>query len=224
MTRSSLSARALLVAVFAILGVSASASAQQSDAPPAAPGIGVDEDEAPASETILPSAANKTPTKGISLELQRHAVGSTHFQRTGPRSELISENRALDVAVGERAVAGPLEGGEWTLIAAGPYNEDSVAVQGGGVVVVTVAADEAAGKPLLTIDNRLDRPLYVPPIIIYKRGEKASAKAGKGCNIGPGVVMNSTLDINTLSFVLANVEKNMDVPACGPGHILFPKQ
>ena len=172
----------------------------------------------------MPAAAPEAPPKGSALGLKRHAVGSTHFQRTGPRSELISENRALDVAVGERAVAGPLEGGEWTLIAAGPYDEDSGAVQVGGVVVVTVAADEAAGKPLLTIDNRLDRPLYVPPIIIYKRGEKASAKAGKGCNIGPGVVMNSTLDINTLSFVLANVEKSMDVPACGPGHILFPKQ
>lgn len=213
MTGSSLSTRALLVAVFAILGVSASASAQQSDAPPAAGGI-----------TTLPAAAPEAPPKGIALGLKRHAVGSTHFQRTGPRSELISENRALDVAVGERAVAGPLEGGEWTLIAAGPYDEDSGAVQVGGVVVVTVAADEAAGKPLLTIDNRLDRPLYVPPIIIYKRGEKASAKAGKGCNIGPGVVMNSTLDINTLSFVLANVEKSMDVPTCGPGHMLFPDE
>ena len=213
MTRSSVSTRALLVAVFAILGVSASACAQQSDAPPAAGGI-----------TTLPAAAPEAPPKGIALGLKRHAVGSTHFQRTGPRSELISENRALDVAVGERAVAGPLEGGEWTLIAAGPYDEDSGAVQVGGVVVVTVAADEAAGKPLLTIDNRLDRPLYVPPIIIYKRGDKAGAKAGKGCNIGPGVVMNSTLDINTLSFVLANVEKSMDVPTCGPGHMLFPDE
>lgn len=213
MTGSSLSTRALLVAVFAILGVSASACAQQSDAPPAAGGI-----------TTLPAAAPEAPPKRIALGLKRHAVGSTHFQRTGPRSELISENRALDVAVGERAVAGPLEGGEWTLIAAGPYDEDSGAVQVGGVVVVTVAADEAAGKPLLTIDNRLDRPLYVPPIIIYKRGDKAGAKAGKGCNIGPGVVMNSTLDINTLSFVLANVEKSMDVPTCGPGHMLFPDE
>jgi hypothetical protein len=212
-TGSSLSTRALLVAVFAILGVSASACAQQSDAPPAAGGI-----------TTLPAAAPEAPPKRIALGLKRHAVGSTHFQRTGPRSELISENRALDVAVGERAVAGPLEGGEWTLIAAGPYDEDSGAVQVGGVVVVTVAADEAAGKPLLTIDNRLDRPLYVPPIIIYKRGDKAGAKAGKGCNIGPGVVMNSTLDINTLSFVLANVEKSMDVPTCGPGHMLFPDE
>ena len=213
MTRSSVSTRALLVAVFAILGVSASASAQQSDAPPAAGGI-----------TTLPAAAPEAQPKGISLELQRHAVGSTHIQRTGPRSELISENRALDVAVGERAVARPLEGGEWTLIAAGPYNEDSGAVQVGGVIVVTVAADEAAGKPLLTIDNRLDRPFYVPPIIIDTRGGKASAKAGKGCNIAPGVVMNSTLDINTLSFVLANVEKSMDVPTCGPGHMLFPDE
>ena len=213
MTRSSVFTRALLVAVFAIFGVSASTWAQQSDAPPAAGGI-----------TSLPAVAPEAPPKGIALELQRYAVGSTHFQRSGPRSELISENRALDVAVGERVVAGPLEGGEWTLIAAGPYDEDSGAVQVGGVVVVTVAADEAAGKPLLTIDNRLDRPLYVPPIIIYKRGEKASAKAGKGCNIGPGVVMNSTLDINTLSFVLANVEKSMDVPTCGPGHMLFPDE
>ena len=115
-------------------------------------------------------------------------------------------------------------GGEWTLIAAGPYDEDSVAVQGGGVVVVTVADDEAAGTPLLTIDNRLDRPLYVPPIIIYKRGGQVSAKAGKGCNVGPGLVMNSMLDINTLSFVLANVDKSLDVPTCGPGQTLFPAE
>ena len=201
------------VAAFAILGVSASACAQQSDAPPAAGRI-----------TTLPAAAPEAPPKGIAMGFQRHAVGSTHFQRTGPRSELISENRALDVAVGERAVAGRLEGGEWTRIAAGPYDEDSVAVQGGGVVVVTVADDEAAGTPLLTIDNRLDRPLYVPPIIIYKRGGQVSAKAGKGCNVGPGLVMNSMLDINTLSFVLANVDKSLDVPTCGPGQTLFPAE
>ena len=213
MTRFSVSTRALLVAVFAILGVSASAPAQQSDAPPAAGGI-----------TTLPAAAPEAQPKGIALGLKRHAVGSTHFQRTGPRSELISENRALDVAVGERAVAGPLEGGEWTLIAAGPYNEDSGAVQVGGVIVVTVAADEAAGKPLLTIDNRLDRPFYVPPIIIDTRGERIGAQAGKGCNIAPGGMMSSKLDVNTLSFVLANVEKNMDVPACGPDHTLFPER
>jgi hypothetical protein len=220
--RSSGSTCALLVAAFAILGVSASAYGQQSDAPPAAAEIGVDENKPSASETILPAATHEAPSKGISLELRRHAVGSTHFERSGPRSELISETRALDVVVGERAVAGPIEGGKWTLIAAGPYDEDPGSVEGGGVIVVTMATDEAAGKPLLTIDNRLDRPFYVPPIIIYARSGKVSAQAGKGCNIAPGVAMNSTLDINTLSFVLANVEKSMDVPTCGPSHILFP--
>jgi hypothetical protein len=85
-------------------------------------------------------------------------------------------------------------------------------------------ADEDGGAPRLTIDNRLDRILYVPPIMIDLRGGKIGAKAGAGCNIAAGEVATYPLAENTLSFVLANVEKPMDVPSCGPEHDLFPER
>lgn len=216
MIKASLSPRTVIAAMLA--SVVAAGCAQQSEAPAATAPAAAEDAEAAKS-----TAEAEAPRRGISLETHRYAAGSTHFDRIGPRTELISDNRALDVAVGERAVGAVGPGGSWTLVTAGAFEAGSPAVQQQDVVVVSIAADKAGGKPALAIDNRLSRTLYVPPIAIIEDGLRISAMAGKGCNLPAGANIDLRLPETSLSFVLANVEKTMEAPVCGPDHVFFPE-
>ncbi len=175
--------------------------------------------EAIEAPTAPPGQSTSKPSRGIMLNIKRYEPGSKHFDRKGPKTEFISSARAVDVARGEQAVIKPVQGGIWFMVRAGEAKETAEQ----DVVVATFAeANQSGGGPIITIDNRLDRTLYIPPIIIDREAVSANAKGGKGCNLSAGASYSEQLSDKALSFVLANVEKTMDAPTCGNNHRFYP--